>query len=118
MSRTLRTMGYKWLSSLIVCSLILQIVPVSGLATVFAEENSTEQVKNEPKEQVSKNARQEIVSKRTENSKTFLNNDGTLTAEISQNIYMMKSLVNPFIILIHLICTILTYQKAFSQLVK
>lgn len=75
---------YKWVSSLIVCCMILQISPVSGLSLVFAEANETKQAKDEPKEQITKLEGQEVINRRTENSKTFLNADGTLRAEISQ----------------------------------
>lgn len=54
------------------------------ISTVFAAKSDTEQVKNTTKGQASQNVSQEIISKRTENSRTFLNADGTFKAEISQ----------------------------------
>lgn len=84
MSNKLKSKGFRWLSSILVCVLIFQTVPISGLSTVFAEKNQTEKVKNASEKQYRQNGRQEIVSKRTENSKTYLNANGTFTTEISQ----------------------------------
>ena len=80
----LRKKVFKFLSLLITCILLLQLVPVSGLLSASAKEQQTTQKEKKLNEYGKKEERQELVEKRTENSKTFSNDDGTLTTEISQ----------------------------------
>jgi|GEM_PF-780127 len=79
-----RKKGFRFLSLLITCILLLQLVPVTGQFTASAKEQQTTQKEKGSNEHAKKEDRQELIEKRTENSKTFSNDDGTLTTEVSQ----------------------------------
>lgn len=74
----------KWLSSTLVLAMIFTTIPLTHFSTVYATDSIDQSTSNLPQNQVSESTRKELVDKRTETSKTFLNPDGTLTTEISQ----------------------------------
>ncbi|MBD7906999.1 MULTISPECIES: DNRLRE domain-containing protein [Sporosarcina] len=81
MRKKLKKRGHKWLSSLIVLAMLMSYAPFSEFAFAYGETNSEDNYQTKLKDKQSK---KEVIEKRTENSKTFLNADGTYTAQISQ----------------------------------
>lgn len=79
-----KSKGYKWLSLLLVFTMLITYIPFSNVSPVMAETNEQEQIVNDSGNQIDKNESKEIKNKRTENSRTYLNSDGTYSTEISQ----------------------------------
>lgn len=83
MKSKLKNKIIKWVSSLLVLTMTITYVPIGEISSVFAESNQTEK-NNHTNDSEKKQGKKEIVSKRTENSKTYLDSDGTYSTEISQ----------------------------------
>lgn len=84
MSKKLRKRGIKFLSSLLAFTIFVTYITIGEFSPVLAESNNNENIQNKNPELVVSDSRKEVKEKRTENSKTFLNPDGTYTSEISQ----------------------------------
>ncbi|WP_108670434.1 DNRLRE domain-containing protein [Peribacillus acanthi] len=79
MKETIKNQGLKGLTLLIILAMMVSILPARQVSIVSAEEKESP-ISNP----IVVDDNKEIISLRTENSKTYLNEDGTHRAEISQ----------------------------------
>lgn len=85
MSEKTRQKGIKISSSLLIFTIFITYMPIQEFSRVFAETKGVSNKQEEEQDIQSTTSSIEIKEMRTVNSKTFLNTDGTYSAEISQS---------------------------------
>jgi RHS repeat-associated protein len=86
-----------YIASLLVVTLVITYVPFEEFTHVFAETNASHDSTKDQKGTSKSKGRKEITSLRTATSKTYLNEDGTYTAEISQTPIHYKDKQNKWV---------------------